>query len=245
LTASITQHPQLKYPLVIEAVFEVRFDSPLPYGIVPGRLYEALKDQFPTPSELPLAKVPIQIGPPHVARHRFTSSDADRLFQTGVGVLTVNHVKYRGFRLFLEDCQKVLTAASTIGLAGRITRMGLRYINKAPLRNGTPWNQIISARVELPSFLEPKVQGRSLTWLTNWGASGSLQVMIAWPTIEEKPPSLVLDLDAFKEPESQVTQSDVVPWLNTVHENLYNTFVSCLTPSYFDSLKGEKNAASA
>ena len=194
--------------------------------------------------ELPLAKVPVQVGPPNIVRHRFYSSDESRLFQTGVGVLTVNHVKYRGFGQFLIDCERLLSAANAIELWGRVSRLGLHYINKAPLSNAKPLSDIISAKVELPHLLEPKVQGSSFTWLTNWGDAGSLQITVAWPTVET-PPSLVLDLEAFKDSPVSVTQRDIVEWLNTVHENLYRAFESCLVPSYFDSLKGDENAATA
>jgi uncharacterized protein (TIGR04255 family) len=245
LASNVTQHPQLKYPLVAEALFEIRFESSLPYGIVPGRLYEALKGQFPTANELPLAKVPVQVGPPHIVRHRFYSHDESRLFQTGVGVLTVNHLRYKGFRQFLSDCESVLAAANSIRLWERVIRTGLHYINKAPLNQSKAWNQIVSPKVELPNLLESKVQGRSLTWLTGWGEEGSLQVTIGWPTVGEAAPALILDLEAFRDSQAAVAQTEIIEWLNNVHENLYQTFKACLTPSYFDALKGESNVASA
>lgn len=230
-------HPQLKTPLVREALLEIRFSSSpdLPYGIVPGRLYEALKTQFAKPVELPLAKIPAEFGLDEVVRHRFLSDDESRMFQVGTGVLSINHIAYRGFQRFSADCEQVLKVAiEEIKLIAEIKRIGLRYINKAPLDRA--WQEMIQLRITAPDIVESSAQVRLHRWLTGFPDIGVLSTTIAWPVKEQDSAVIVIDFDHYTEPASVLTVNQIMTWVDSAHENIYQVFKASLMPVYFSQL---------
>ena len=231
-------HPQLKKQLVTEALLEVRFVPPsMPYGIIPGQLYEALKVSFPKAIELPAAQMPIGLGPEKFVRHRFLSEDEDRMFQVGVGVFSVNHVHYAGFEKFVNDCQAVLSAAKDVGLLNKIERLGLRYINMAELNH--PWFEIITIKVDAPDTVQSEARAQEHKWFTQFTDRGILSTTIAWPIEGIGFPALVIDLDYFLAIDKPLSIDQILEWLDTAHENIYTVFESSLTPQYFSELRGK------
>jgi uncharacterized protein (TIGR04255 family) len=151
-----TSHQRLGRQLVVEAALEVRFETELPYGIVPGRLLDALQDAFPTVEELPAAQIPVAVDMPSLVRHRFLTNDGERMVQVGSGMVSLNHRTYKGFDAFFSDAESVLKAATKLDLLKKVTRLGLRYINLAALDRS--WSEIITYKVSAPTLIESAVK---------------------------------------------------------------------------------------
>ncbi len=239
-------HPRLNIPLISEALLELRYpkSNELLYGLIPGQLYEALKGIFPKPQELPLAQLPIDGLPDHLVRHRFLTEDDSRMFQVGVGVLSINHVKYTGFTDFVQDCKDVLSAAETMGLFSQVDRIGLRYINTSVLDR--PWNEIIQIKVNVPSTIESNLQGQQFRWFTKFPKLGLLSTTVAWPVESSQVISnaklhqqqtLLIDFDLFNEPQEKLSYDSLMDWLYRSHDVIYEVFKSSLKAKYFKYLK--------
>lgn len=220
----------------------------MPYGLIPGRLFEALKDEFPKAVELPLAKLPVDFGPEHVVRHRFLSQDGSRMFQVGVGVLSINHVGYSTYSAFSEDCRRVLSAAVDVGTVGPLQRIALQYINTARLDR--EWNNVITLRVQAPEVLEASAVARLHRWLSVFDEVGILSTTVAWPTTREgqpeseQEPDITLDFDHYNEQPGDFSVDDMLIWLHKAHRNIYTAFKSSLVPEYFRELEGGSNDTS-
>ena len=234
-----TTHNQLKTPLVVEALLEVRFPpSAIPYGFIPGRLYGALENSFPKAEDLPAAQAPLDPNLNQVIRNRFLADDSSRMCQIGVGVITVNHTIYRGFTSFIEDCKIALDAATHIGLISRVDRLGLRYINMAPLDR--QWHNIIDFKVRAPDVISSSVIAQEHKWVTQFPGTGLLSTTIAWPTTmgDTNKTAIALDLDHFWEAARVLSVDEVLKWVRSAHENIYQVFKSSLQMPYFSELDG-------
>lgn len=225
-----TRHPKLARPLVREALFEVRFETTKPYGIVPGQLFQHLQGTFPNTRELPLAQMPVDIGPPHIVRHQFLSTNGERLFQIGKDVLSINHVAYVDYDTFSRDCDRVLSVAIEIGLLDTVDRLGLRYINKAPLDRA--WDEMVSFRLCAPGVIEKTAKRYQCRWISMFEGIGELATNASWPVDEpEGGPVLVLDFDHYVE--KPTVPENVHNWRHKAHENIYEAFCASLQPDYF------------
>lgn len=236
---SSRNHPPLKIPLVREALLELRFPrSNIPYGIVPGLLFEALKHKFPKPVELPISQIPQEIVPEHVVRHRFLNDSASRMFQVGIGVISVNHVAYQDFEDFLQDCKDVIEIAFREDLISKVSRIGLRYINQAPLDRS--WNEIIQIDVNMPEIIQSNLQGQNLRLITGIAELGELATTITWPTFDEsKSKLLTIDLDISNEPQNEMNPDDILDWVVSAHDIIYDVFRNSLQSEYFNYLQGD------
>ena len=43
---------------IVEAIFEIRFSTVIPWSVLPGLLFLKVRDKYPDQNELPLAQVP-------------------------------------------------------------------------------------------------------------------------------------------------------------------------------------------
>ncbi len=198
-------------------------------------MYEGLKSRFPKTVELPGALLPQEIGTEYLVRHRFLTESENRMFQIGVGILSINHTGYAGFSEFISDCQLVVKVAKSIGLLSRVDRMGLRYINKGLLDR--PLEQIIQLKVTAPTIIENSAKAHLCQWIGEFSGVGMLSSTIAWPVIEEDIFSFVLDFDHFYEPKASLKPSQLIDWLHKAHENIYQVFKSSLCEDYFAYLR--------
>jgi uncharacterized protein (TIGR04255 family) len=130
-----------KRPLV-EAIFELRWELPETatglridpnYGIIIGKLYSALEDEYGYYEQLPAANVPSEVAR-NVIQHRFRiAKNKWPLVQIGPGILTVNDTENYDPRDF-ED--RVLNAFKTLqdvyqskDTSLNVSNLSLRYID--------------------------------------------------------------------------------------------------------------------
>ena len=234
-------HPRLRTPLIVEAVFELRYSSRTPYGILPGQLFELMKQTFPVAEELPAAQIALDVAPAPFARHRFRTSDGTRMVQLGQGMVSVNHTGYVGYDTFRQDIDPLLAACGKLSLLTALERLGLRYINRAPLDQ--PWSEIVTYQVTAPAAVESRDSARRFTWRTGLDELGALQTTVAWPVpIQDHPPALVLDFDASVQLKAARVET-ILEWIDEAHNTIYEAFKSSLQPDYFKKLGGRTHAA--
>lgn len=127
---------------LVEAIFEVRWrlkeiqpgiavDEDFP--LVPGLLYERLRDSYPDYQALPIAELPPELGA-QVARFQFrTAGGAWPLVQVGPGIVTLNdteNYQWEDFVLRIGDLvEKLFDVYATIGKTLEVERLTLRYVD--------------------------------------------------------------------------------------------------------------------
>lgn len=137
---------------IVEAVFEVRFDSTeqQPADLLIGLLFSKLRLQFPTSRRLPFADIPrpmrdadpkLRFQPLHAlegAGHRILISDK---------AIALSQLKpYPGWNSFREDIVRLVEAVHQTGIVSGVTRCSLRYLNV--LTEGEP-NDLKKFRLDL------------------------------------------------------------------------------------------------
>jgi uncharacterized protein (TIGR04255 family) len=236
----VAEHPQLERPPLVEALFELRFQPNLAYGLLPGQMLDLLRNAFPTAIELNAANLPVDLPSniqfPPIVRHRFSSEDGHRMFQLGSGVLSVNHTAYERFAGLREDVERVLTALLEIGAVGRFQRLGLRYINRIEVDQRAR-ETFVSARDTLPPVLAERIRQRRLIYSVSFG-NDQMNVGLVDLTFDDRP-VLDIDLDYFL-PDASAFPVDVehtLIWLQTAHDNVYEVFMSLLAPEYLEEIR--------
>lgn len=138
LQSDMKQIPKrLKKEPLIEAIWELRFDSPGSGEILPGVLYSALKQCHPEIQRhrLPMADLPAivaQIDPNlrFMAKIRLEVPGSPLLWQVGERVVTLNCRKpYVGWQPFKENILALTRVVEDSGLVPNPERHSLRYID--------------------------------------------------------------------------------------------------------------------
>lgn len=236
----IFKREQLGRPPLVEALFELRADCATPYSIVPGAMYDRLRDRFPTMEVNPLINTPIEIV--GLALHRFTAADGKRMVQCGPGVLTVNVLgDYGAFESF-EDLIKAGTDAFfDAAKPTKLHRLGVRYINLLPedaiQRAGQPLRVVTT----FPSEGLPPQKTIAAKGTFEYPAErGTLGLAFALPhQMPDGRKGCLLDLDFFTQDAQSFAAPDCLPWVKKGHDVIYQAFRSSLTATMYRELEPE------
>lgn len=230
-----TAHPRLRKPPLIEAVFEIRYSTETAYGLIPGRMFDELRNLFPDVEELPTAVLPLDIPFPILVRHRFKSPDGSKLFQTGHGVVSVNHLAYSDYNDLREDVTRVVDVLIKLGLAKEMRRLGLRYINQMALDRA--WSSITTLTERVPEAIGRRIRDRRFQYSLEYEPD---RMNMALGTVKrDGQDKLQLDLDFFREHSDlpQLQTEAILEWLDVAHGQVYDVFTSLLTEEYFREIK--------
>lgn len=118
---------------VVEAIFEIRFNSTVPWINMPGMLFAKIKDRYPLQKQLPLAQVPEELRrAPHLANLPLVQYMSDKfLVQTGpriVGLATKAN-EYPGWSAIATELQWLIDRMKEAEIVSEIERIGVRYID--------------------------------------------------------------------------------------------------------------------
>lgn len=237
---------------LVEAVCEFRFSAESPWDwTIPGRLYDAIKQDFPLRSEIRQFEL-IQQGVSTEAERSVQASVPDRMqlkrednsgiVQIGPRLLSINLLKpYPGWEVFLVLILDVLDKYSKIAGINLPDRIGLRYINHIPFPGGDPDLYlktlpvgIVANKASLKSFF----QRFDLSFASDNGTlvhqTGSFEI--------EGARYLALDLDfSCQRADLDMLGGDTRKWLETAHERIEWAFRGALTPYLEKILKGAGN----
>lgn len=124
---------------IIEAIFEIRFESTLPGDAIFGIVYNQFKDEFQNVEQLPVLQLPAAIRAqdpnlkftPHykIKRDNF-------IIQIGPNVFSLANIKeYCGWDNFSKKIFNTYSKLSALNLISKQFRTALRYINILPAIN--------------------------------------------------------------------------------------------------------------
>jgi uncharacterized protein (TIGR04255 family) len=121
---------------ILEAIFEIRFESSSPEDTNLGVIYNAFKDNFSSPISLPVMNLSADIRSNDESfkfqpYQRMTSNDGKYLLQYGQRVLSLHCVnyKYDVWDNFQVKINELTTKLIKLNIVSTINRIGLRYID--------------------------------------------------------------------------------------------------------------------
>lgn len=118
---------------IYEAIVELRFESSLPEEVIPGLLYPAFKDKYPTIEKMPILELPpaIRDGDPNlIYSPHFRFKRQNMIVNVGPRVFSVACPHpYVGWEEYFAEIQEAFKMAIKIGLINKAVRLGVRYIN--------------------------------------------------------------------------------------------------------------------
>ncbi len=118
---------------IIEAIFEVRFESSFPGDAIFGIVYNQFKDEYKNTEELPILQLPAAIrnqDPNLRFSPHYKMRKNNFIIQVGPNVFSLTNVQeYCGWDLFSREIYNTFTKVKGLDLIKRQLRMALRYIN--------------------------------------------------------------------------------------------------------------------
>jgi uncharacterized protein (TIGR04255 family) len=221
---------------------------------LPGRLYERLRDEFPTYSQISEIGVELQISgvelPPTAqvlrgaSRLRLARQDNSAFVQVGSNLLTINVTKpYQGWPAFrklivsvLSEYVKLLQEQPVEQLC--LDQVGLRYINHlSPLERSFEIGNFITV---VPDFLGPldlPLSGFYQRYNIAHEERGSTLIHQTAVIEKDDEVALVLDLEFNSQKVGSFTEIEQIElWLDQAHEQVSLAFKASLTSAYYDSL---------
>ncbi len=118
---------------ISEAIVEIRFDSSFPPDAIYGVVYNAFKENFPKPQNLPILQIPepIRLQDPALRfKPYYKLTNSGFIFQIGPKVCTLSSIKeYAGWTAFLVKIRDSFKRLFDLEIIDKVTRLGIRYIN--------------------------------------------------------------------------------------------------------------------
>lgn len=121
---------------IIEAIFEIRFDSSLPGDAIFGVVYNQFKDEFQDVEQLPVLQLPAAIraqDPNLKFTPHYKIKKDNFIIQIGPNVFSLTNLKeYCGWEIFSKKISETYRKLTDLGLIREQSRTALRYINILP-----------------------------------------------------------------------------------------------------------------
>lgn len=121
---------------IMEAIFEIRFESSFPGDAIFGIVYNQFKDEFQNVEQLPILQLPAAIRV-HDPNLRFTPhykiKENNFIIQIGPNVFSLTIINdYCGWKVFSKKIYETYNKLSELKLIRKQFRTALRYINILP-----------------------------------------------------------------------------------------------------------------
>lgn len=119
---------------ILEAIVELRFDSPFPADAIFGIIYNAFKAEYPNVQELPILQLPeIVRNKDQILKYKpyyKLSNDDKFLFQVGARTISLVSLNpYSGWGVFFGKIKNVVQRIKELEIVSAYSRVGIRYIN--------------------------------------------------------------------------------------------------------------------
>lgn len=121
---------------IIEAIFEIRFESSFPGDAIFGIVFNQFKDEFQNVEQLPILQLPAAIrdqDPNLKFTPHYKIKKDNFIIQIGPNVFSLTNIKeYCGWKIFSKKIYDTYTKLSKLNLIQKQLRTALRYINMLP-----------------------------------------------------------------------------------------------------------------
>ena len=239
----------LKKPPLIEAACEFRFNPESEWDwTIPGRLFDKIGDEFSERSEVRRLGLTVQesdkqtpsptlieSGPDRIHLKR---SDGSAIVQIGPRLLAISLKRpYPNWETYRELILRIYEAHREIAGASKLARLGLRYINKIPMKKLaftdviTVWPTLAGALNRYASTFYQRYE------LKHDNPKGTLIHQTGLQTVDGKS-VIMLDLDFVSVSVGRLKRTESIEkWLDLAHERIEEGFIETLVPDFFEKLK--------
>jgi len=243
-----SSHPSYPHPTIVEALCEIHFvpdpdrqwadNNPLP-------LLNLLSSEFPIVdflSEINLS-VDIRDGQQNASaqatgqRLRVTNAARNRHVQVppAGNVLVFNvQAPYPGWVAVRSDIERLWKATQSILRPTRVTRIGLRYINRLEHDGSSNLSDWIKATDKLPAALVNSKRGSRFQMETQEDAAhrSSIRVASLPGSDDESRGTILFDIDRAWQSDEGVAPEAVTTIADNLHEAVWGDFSGSITERY-------------
>lgn len=236
-------HPPYPNPTIVEALVELHIALPPGGEWAPGlagELFRTLQPDFPTMEPVLESTFELQVDisglhhtlhPPR-QRMRYRHASRPVLVQLAERIFTVNVLSpYPGWqevkRIALESWSKAQRALG----AERITRVGLRYINHIPLRDGQhrPGDYLQATPFVPGAVLESESEFFSRV-VASQAPTERWIVTLAADALDGRAKGIIFDIDRITHQTTAPGPDALGSVIDRLHEDVWNVFVAAKGP---------------
>lgn len=244
---------KLKRKPLVEALVEIRWTlrdeggslRDVAYPILPGRLFDLVKNEYPVLETLPSVQLPEEISA-YMVKYRFRSSkDSWPLIQVGPGIATLNYTESYHWEAFLPEARRLFRDVSNAYhiseeiMTPQFSGMLLRFINAVEfdyVQNDVTRfvSENLHIGIKLPSEIEtiPSKAGYPASFQFQVGRSlgdktglGTLRIVTG---TREGKPALLWELMATTGSAVPQSEQEFADWLGSAHAILETWFFSLI-----------------
>jgi uncharacterized protein (TIGR04255 family) len=118
---------------ILEALLEVRFVTSTPWNVLPGLLFQRIREKYSESKDLPLAKIPEELrrSEPNFSHLPLVSFDAGGYsIRLGPQVIALHSLgEYPGWTSIHAEMTWLVEQIREVGFFGEGSRLGMRYID--------------------------------------------------------------------------------------------------------------------
>jgi uncharacterized protein (TIGR04255 family) len=225
---------------IIEAIFEIRFETSFPGDAIFGIVFNQFKDEFQNVKQLPILQLPAAIrnqDPKLKFSPHYKIKKDNFIIQIGPNVFSLTNIKeYSGWKVFSEKIFDTYNKVAELNLIKEQIRTALRYINILPAIN-------VFEKSNLGINLNEKSLGANQINLTaeipyEHGASNLKLVNFAEAVFENQTAKgSIVDIDTHVQHENFDNFKDAVECAHTAEKELFfnlleQEFLKTLNPVY-------------
>lgn len=240
-------------PPVMEALCEIYFAESAWDDTAPGAFYERVKNDFPKKQQKEIQEATITMGPEISSAGvqrlpswmQFLTKNGDQMIQVAENLLVVNQLlPYRHFEDWEQVVYKAFTIYNEIAPPQRITRIGLRYINRIEIPGEKiAMEDFFTIYPKLPQSLG-NIHGPFLVRVEVPQAEQGHTVFITFGTPDLSRPfegkqTFMLDLYDRATQNESLDKTELKKEVQLAHENVVLAFEDSITDQLRDLLNME------
>jgi len=234
-----SKHPTYPQSTIHEAVCEVRFSTGRPWEhALSGELFKAVQNEYPTMEPVVQLGVQLEIGPQGLVQTagprpltRYRHREKASLLQLTENSFAISFLSpYPGWQVMKQDFLSAWDLASRALKPERITRLGLRYINRLPAEaRSDRVSDWLRTNAYLPTGLLSSTAGFSLRLEVHLRDAERIVVGVTDQLPGELLP-IVLDLDRISERSAGPGREGLETWVENLHDEVWEAFNSAKGP---------------
>jgi len=119
---------------IVDALIEIRFESPFPKSVIFGMIYSIIKEKYlGEVKQLPTSQIPEQIreaDPNLKFKPLYLIEGDETIIQIGPDVIAISSkIPYKGWSYYSEYVINDINRLINKGIISKVIRVGLRYVN--------------------------------------------------------------------------------------------------------------------